>query len=351
MPAKTKVTNLTAKYGAEGAKAVANHAKDEIKTGFVQLPPGINGIARLQEFYFAEYEKDQESWGIKKGDVFLRGVGVVVEPETHAGMKVKGMKTYIKLPYCATKKATMDENVEQVMQEVRKLTGEKTEINQDNLPSVAEVLEKAQPYFRFSTSERKAQADSLDGKVKAGQVTGVWENWNGTKGLESYAPPTGMKDKTGTAAPPSTNGTSASHQQSATPPDDNAGGDTDELSELAEAAINDDAAENKLRAIAKEAGVPDEFVDAAKSWDQVVEAIREKQAEGGGGDDDSGGDADEYEPAKGDEVLYKPKGARKSVKCKVVSVQFKAQTVELVTADKSKTKYEAVPWDKVSEAE
>lgn len=361
MPAKTKVTDLNSKYGAEGVKAVANHANDPVKEGFIQLPAGINGgVARLQECYFGEYEKDSPAMGTKKGDYYFRASGVVEEPEYHNGVKIRGLHTSISLPYCPTKKQSMDESAEKVIQELKRLAGDKVKIGDPNsLVVIAAALEAGKPYFRFSTSERKAQADSPDGKVKAGQVTGVWENWHGIRGLENFKPSAGgMKDNTTAAPPPSANGTGHTEAPANRLPDQSTtatGGESqyDELMELAVKAPHDDAAEDELRRLAKEAGYTDAEIDAAPKWEAVVtDMIRKPRGASSTAEAaEVGGGEEEYEPQKGDKVMYVPTGKKRAVKCAVAKVSAKASTADLVSDDGKKSEYKAVPWAELTKAD
>lgn len=346
MPAKTKVTDLS-KYGASGANAVKAHANDAVKEGYVNLPPGISGgVARLQECYFGEYEKDSTAMGVKKGDVYFAAVGVVVEPEVFAGQKIRGLHTRVNRPYCATDKRTQDENVAEVIQEIKRLAGEGVKITEPNsLPAICAALEKAKPYFRFSTSPRKAVKEDPSTGVKIGDVVGAWENWHGIRGLESYTPPqpgSAMKD-----ASPSANGV---HTESSTPPQESVEGGYDELMELAIRAPHDKEANQKLTSLAVEAGYTDEEVTNAEEWADVVKMIRNPRNSGVSGSPDEDTE-DEYEPKKGDHVWYTPEGKKKAVGCEVVNVSAKKQTADLVTKDKSKTPYKAVSWDALTKAE
>lgn len=184
MPAGQAKSLLLSRYGAAVSKAVQTHRGDETTYGRIALPGGIlNGVAKLEKVYF-DVHKD----GANKGHVYMRGVGVVYEPEsveTENGTVVtKGQQTSIFQACYATgqgdKARSMDDNIAAIMNELRKLGAETREADAGDLEAFAEALSEQKPFFRFTTEQGK--------KTPQYPTPRVFENWHGIKGVEDYAP-------------------------------------------------------------------------------------------------------------------------------------------------------------------
>lgn len=338
------------KYGAEAEKALAQHAKDPVQYGIINLPPGINnGIAKLEECYFAEYEKDSQAMGTKKGDVYIRMSAVIVEPEYVGQVKVAGLRTSVNMPYCPTKSKTLAENVAKIQNELKKIVPDADVSTSAKVKAVAAALEKAGPYILFSTSVRPGQVNPQTGEKSP---DGVWENWHGTRGLENYTP-----GKPGGGMTDSTDAVSAEAEAAA---DAEAAAATNDVSELLAAAEGGNSdAQDKLKEIAKGRGWGDAELDDALNWSDVAAmAGRDKEADGprlAETPDEGSRSAPSYEPKEGDTVNYAPPGKKagtklKPVECKVVKVGSKNKTVSLVSARDAKVKFDGVKWDDVEAA-
>lgn len=356
MPPVKGKSGLMAKYGANLDKAVQAHAADETDYGFMRLPPGINnGIAQLTVCKFDTYKT-----GDNTGEFYCQMRGVVIEPKsiTKDGqvIPVAGRQTMLMEPVCNTqtrdkKVTTQEEHVVNILNEFRKLAGEEFTRGATgaDLESLADQLQQAAPYFRFSTSQSGPTPQYPDPKV--------WENWHGSKGLEEYTPPDdgeGMVDRTG----PSNNGDSGGGAQAAS----TGGGSDFQVMELLEQAnAGDEGAAEQLRQMALDTGVPEEDVNAAEDWQAVVDLIAAKASAEDAGTE--GAPAEAWEPNKGDVYLYKPIDPKtkkpvvdprtkkaKGVEVEVTAVDKKTKTVTLKNIDDRKTVYAKVAWDALEEA-
>lgn len=392
MPPTSKASKLSAKYGNRANQAIVAHADDDTTYGFISLPAGIkNGVAQLQKCYFDEYKEDKDSTGVKKGDLFFRAVGVVVEPTspvlTDSGpMVVTNLTTTLVIPVPDCKRygrqVTMDENLAEIMLHMRRLGGpDFTEgATVDDLEDLASQLEEMGPYFRFTTEAVFASKDDPNKNIKKGQKLDIVnERWHGTQGLDNYEPPvaTSVVIVGGAAAKngkPSANGSEtvgkADHAPAPAPrtttparkpaappkpaPEPEPAEDLDLDSLAADAADGDsptaEESGNTLIRLGVELGLDEDWIrTGSESWDQVVDAIREKQSEGGDGT--TGEDGDEDAGAAGpqvdDDVGYRPmdprtkKQVKAPVKCTVISVNEDEQTVTLKAG---KASYKDVPW-------
>lgn len=283
MPPVKSTSSLMAKYGASLDKAVQAHAGDTTNYGPVRLPGGIrNGIAKLVECKFDTFKT-----GENVGHYFFRAAGVVIEPgevTTPDGkVPVRGLQTSIIIPCCATKTragkvTTQEQNLAEILNEMRKLGGENYTRGAKGsaLEALAAGLVAAGPYFRFSTSQSAPTPEFPDPRV--------WENWNGSKGLEDYEPPTddGVEEDAGEpeTAEEVESETEAEEAESFNEFDGEekaeAGGDEDDLDALASAADDDQdkSAMAKLKALAKKAGVSEQDIDDADSWASLAALIR-----------------------------------------------------------------------------
>lgn len=367
MPAQTKQSGLLAKYGSKLDAAVKTHAADETNFGIVNLPPGIpNGIAKLTKCHFAQYKT-----GKNEGEYYFRAEGVVVEPTSvevdGRPFTVAGLHTSVMIPVCDTtsqagKTTTTEEYVARILNEMRKLGAETAGAGAAQLEQIAAALQEAGPYFNFSTSVRKA--------MQEGQADGVWENWNGRRGLDDYAPPEdgGVQDASPMAdrTPESANVAAKviGNGKSATIPGkgkgggatgakvedtytdaDTGGDDIDDL--IAQAEGGDTDAQDTLRERAKANGYTDEDVDATKTWDELKPMLAgPKEADAGAAADD------EFKPEKGNVFFYGVRDVKtkktKKVECEVQSVNADTETVVLRNMTDKKTLYKDVPWAELS---
>lgn len=364
MAAQTQTSSFASKIGNRLDAAIKQHAKDETNYGFTQLPAGIkNGTARLLRCYFAQHPAGHK----KAGEWYLRMEATVVAPEMHQlpdgrEMKVSGLTSSQIFPCYDTtsgdgKVTPAGENLARIMNEFRKLGADTSTFGSAaHLEATAKALTNAKPYFRFSTSLREGRIDPKTGKKGE---DGVWENWNGIKGVEDFAAHAKNGQASGvsgaaTAAPaaavkpqastkPSANGPSPASPKAAPakagkpaakapapapepepaepePTQEEAAAASDEAGEtdindqdiptlLALANDNNGAAQRKLMDIATSVGVDEETAKAAQTWDDLVALIEEvaPSGDGSGEPSEEGSDEGGSEEQQADEEPFLPK--------------------------------------------
>jgi hypothetical protein len=344
MPPQTGKSGLSAKLGDRLRKAHEAHKGDETEfSNFGELPAGIeNGIAQLVDVKFAEYKT-----GDLKGQYFFMARGVAKFPEELNGQKVAGLYTQIgpeplcDTPQRATRK-TLDDHLAWVYNELRKLGIDTRTLAVDNLETVAAMLVKAKPHFRFRTWKGKKQ---LTGPY-AGQEPRLNHDWGGLVEVqEDTEPGDGVADHTTSPPPaPKPNGkppTALGGKPVPTPapepkPEPAAEytdqGDVDSLLERANGGDEDAVAELVRLAVA--AGHEESAVEAAESWEAVAEMVK------GGSSQQEGG------IVVGAVVTYAPMNPKtkkpgKAVRCEVTGVN--GDTATLKNLEDGKTQYQKVP--------
>lgn len=334
MAKKIAKSGLMAKLGAAGRSAVKTHKVDETTYGTGgSLPAGIeDGIAQLTMCKFDIYKK-----GDNKGEYYFMAMGVVMEPVEHEGLRIQGRQTRIgPEAICDTPQSnarpTLDDHVDWVLNEMRKLGVDTKDMGEDDLEVVAQGLEEAKPFFRFRTWKGKPTEQYPNPRVNE-----VWE------GVTDYTPPdedTGVVDHTEEAA-----------TDTEEPDDkgDDSGSDKElsleELGRLAEDS-QDEEAQADLQEKAAALGID---ADEIETWTEVATLIAEKE-DGGDNDKEGSEEGEEFVPEKGEVYLYKPKGARKLSECTVTATFEKSQTCNLRRLDDDKT-FRAVAWDELVEQE
>ncbi len=340
MPKSSKNTGLMDKLGRKGVKAYNAHASDETiyDTGG-ELPDGIEGgIAQLVECKFDVFKK-----GDFTGEYFFYAAGIVLSPEEHNGVHIKGLRTQIgPEPVCDTPKRKsrpdVEAHLEWVMNELRKLGIDTAEVGPEDLENVASALVEAKPSFRFRTWKGKPTNEYPNPRTN--------NVWGGLVDSTSTDGQNGVEDNT-----------------------DNV--DYEALAD--EADSGDTKAADELNDLALEAGLKQSKIDSIKNWAEVVALIRGVEDDETDGDEDDGDeeedtdeddaddaddaddDADEEEdadededwtPIKGEIYYYKPPKARKVVEVETTAVFIKKETCNLKNMDTNKV-YKAVPWDKL----
>ncbi len=371
MPPTTSQSPLFAKYGKELDTAVQKHRTDETNYGLTRLPPGIvNGVAQLTSVKFDTYKT-----GANKDHYYFQARGVVLQPYEviveGAPMKVQGLQTMVQLACCSTKDSNgkvtpIADNVAKVLNEMRKLAGDDFTKGATgaNLEALGKALEKARPFFKFSTSVRKARPGTTDSD-------GVWENWNG---YTEYTPP-------------SANGRASTVDQTGTPEitdeepptefNEFGGSGSDDLLSLGAAAdAGDGAAAKKLTDMARAAGMTDEEMEAPDlpNWTALAEHLA-STATGEEGEPETVEEVAEPEPEATEEAPPKPgevmkfqqmdprtgkpplgkdKKPVKPINVTIVSVDEDNKTVVLKSmtkgADGKALLYKDIPWTRLMEA-
>jgi len=348
MPKQVSTSSLAARIKAKAKKAfdAAKTAEPTYDTGG-NLPTGIEGgIAQLVDCCVKKIKGGKSN----AGELMFFAAGVVVSPEEVNGVHIKGLRTSIMEPLYDTPtrgRKTFGEHLDWVLNEMKKLGADLSEVSEDELEGVMADLKEAKPYFRFRTWSGSKQEIVKDGnkwKVGdksylseaaakaanpyAGREPTVNNTWGGTKGLEDYVseePEGAVVDETTSDA------AEEAEEAEEAAAEVEEGGDND-LSELAEQADGgDEDAQRELEKLAKAADV-----DAANiaTWAEVAEAI---QAAGSGEEaEEAEEEAEEAEPTipnKGDVYSFKAKGKKKAVDHEVVAVLPKAKTVTLKNLD------------------
>lgn len=393
-PVKAVTSSLAGKYGAKLDAAVQQHAADDTTYGVIRLPPGItNGVAQVGKCYFKEFENNtrqkRADGSSAAGDYFFYIEATVHAPEAvlvdGSMFPVKGLYTSKVEPICDTKDSrnnviTQEMHIAEVLNIMRQCAGDEfthgATIN--NLEELAKQLEDAAPYIWFSTSPRLAQSDGQG--VKKGDMVGVWENWNGNRGLENYVPdqPVAFNDQSGgttavsppppapaPAAPRATAPKSAPKPAPTPEPEPEPEAvpysewALDELLSLAES--NADTAElgqQELTDRALAAGwAQEEIAHLEVGWPQVKEMAENPKT----GEETPADAAPPNEPAApapitpktGMVYKYAPPNSRKKGTflaprdCKAEAVDKTNQTVQLFDLT-NKLKYQNVPWAELS---
>lgn len=350
MPGQTQKSGIMTALGNDAKKAVAASRKQETvyPTGG-GLPAGIeSGIARLTDIGFAKYKK-----GENIGKFFFSASAVVITPETHDGMIVKGKHTRIQPePMCATPKASkkklVKDHIDFVTNLFRQLGLDTADFPDDDLDAMAAALKEAAPYFTFRTWKGTKQTTGpYAGKEP--RVNEVWE-----RVIPDYVEEGGSGDDVvdesggGDETPPDEEATSDSEEGRESEGDglsENEAADLDTI--IASANEGNEDAQRELQALAEANGVGDECA-AADDWDAAGEIV--KAAITGESEPEA-----EYEPTKGDVVFYKPldpktkKPFKKGVQCEVTAVNKKAKKVDLKNLTNTKLVYKQVAFDALSD--
>ncbi len=322
MAKKRSTSSLMKKLGSAGTKAVAAHANDDTTfSSGGDLPEGIDfGIAQLVDCEFSQYQK-----GDLKGEYYFRAAGIVVEPDQVGNIKVAGLRTQIMEPICETpgrSRESVEEHIQWVLNEMRKLGVDTSEVDGDNLEETAEALKDEKPFFNFRTWKGTASEAFPNPRVN--------HDW---RGVCDYVP-TDEEDEVVETE---------SEDASVVGDPEEVESETDDLSELAsDADGGDEEAQTKITDAAEAKGVdPDTY----ETWTDVVAAIT-----GASDDTEPEAEAEEVEPEKGEIYKYKPPKARKFVECEVSAVFEGKKTCNLKNLANQKV-YKAVPWSKLVEAE
>lgn len=184
MAAQTAKSGLASKLGNAGKQAFEKNKNNEVEMGKGgDAPSGIeSGIAQLTDCKFGIYKDGVDN----AGEYFFYAAGVVVSPKairTKEGdtILVEGLRTSIIEPMCATpnslgKKKTVDDHIAWVINELKKLGADLSNVSLDNLESVASGIKEASPTFRFRTWSGEASDEY--------PVPRTNHQWNGATDFE-----------------------------------------------------------------------------------------------------------------------------------------------------------------------
>lgn len=345
-------SGLAGKLGAKGRESFDQHKSDDTTFGIGGLPGGIvSGIAQVVDCKFDVYKQ-----GDNEGEYFFYAAAVVVSPnsvKTKDGeVRVKGQRTSIMEPMCDTVsksgkgRQSVDEHLQWVLNEMRKLGVETSELGFDDLESTAAAIKESGVYTKFSTRQSAATVEYPDPKV--------WEEWKGV--ITDYIPSEedAVEDETQEESPKPTKPVVKPQTKAVTKPatkptakkapepepeeaEDDIPFDLDQLGEAADGG--DTAAQATLAGQAKLFNIDS---DSADNWTAVAEAL--KEAGSPAGEEAASDEETEWVPEKGQVYLYKPAGAKKPVECEVLAVFPDKNSLNLKNLDDGKTQYKGVKW-------
>lgn len=324
-------SGLAGRIGAKGKKAVQDHRKDDTRLGNVDLPPGIrNGIAQLVDCRFSQYKS-----GDNKDEYFFYAAGIVLKPTVHDGIPIKGLRTNITLPCCETKKADgtvveLDHNMDIILNELRKLGADTSEVEVEDLENLAAALKEEAPTFRFSTSQGKPTKQYPNPRV--------FTNWHGQIDVNDEGESGEQVDNTEEVASDdevansTTDETAEAEEQ-----------DLETLGQVADDESDEDAqnaAQASLSELCTEAGIdPNDY----ETWAEVAAILSEANATPA----EEEASEEEAEPAVEEVWFYKPttgKNKGKKVEVEITAVFKGKKQVNCKDLDDNKTVYRNVDW-------
>lgn len=347
---------LAAKLGSKAAAAVKKHKNDETKLpGGGSLPDGIeNGIAQLTECKVDVYKEGQQ-----KGQPYFYAAGIVVAPEEHGGIPIKGLRTSIMEPLCDTpgrKRATFDDHMAECLNQLRLLGYDTTQMESgEDFEAACAALKEIQPHFRFRTWKGKKETTG----PYAGREPRVNEVWmgqveyggDGTTADDATTDATAGDD----AVVDDTPADNDSAQGEANAAGDDSGPDLDAL--VAKAEKKDKTARQELTDLALAAGVDQDAIDNAEDWAAVAAMIRE----GGSGATAEEPKAEEFVPEVGSVYYYTqtdPKTGKpltdpktkkpKRIEVEVTKVDKKGETATVKDLNTGKALPKPVAWSDLS---
>lgn len=348
MPAKSKKSSLASKVKAASVK---KHAGDETRTGNVNLPGGIKGVAKLKTAYFEVYKS-----GDYQGEYYFRASGTILSPEKvfdtklKKDVKVKGLSTQIMIPCCDTKtragkETTQEQHIDRIMNEMRKL-GASTDAVEDggDLETLAEAIAEAKPEFKFNTSWRNPDDEDDDG---------IWENWNGEVASSDEEDDDEVEEDDDDEEEDEDDSDSDEEEEEDESEDDeedesSEGVDIKALRKAGKIADDEDEGEEEAQAQIKEAaeavGVSLDDIEEADSWDDAVTLIEEASKSRSDDDEEDDEDEEDSEPEKGDVYNFKPPKKKKEIEVEVTRVNLKAKTVNARSVADG-TLHKSIPWD------
>lgn len=350
MPPQKGQSGLLAKYGDRLAKAHEQNKTNEVVfDGFGDLPAGMSGIAQLSDCRFLQIAQGKDN----AGEYMFFARGIVMEPEEFTDDKgnthrVAGLGTMISEPLFDTPKRSrqsINEHVAWIYNELGKLGVNMQNVQLKDLEGVVAALKQGKPFFRFRTWIGEPSAEYPNPRVN--------HVWNGVCDYEPGASETaGVADNSAPAS--STNGTATkngAHAPTTTTaaPTRTADPGPDIEALVTAAKADDDAAQDKLIALAIAAGHSEDDVRTADTWDIVAGMINGTTAADAGGDGEMA-----VEP----EMVFKyrpidpktKKAAPKSIEVEVVSSDPAKKTAVVKRMDDPKKSYKDVPWDALENA-
>jgi hypothetical protein len=162
MPAQVGTSSVLAKLGPALRAAHLAHKDDEmeVKAGG-EIPPGVEGIARITEVKFSNFEKGD----LQGKPFFYMAASAVwpltaVDPDTKATVKVSGKRTSVMEAMCDTpnraSRKTLDDHVKEVYQMMKSVGVDPAQFGDgenivEELEAAAVLLKENAPYIHFRT--------------------------------------------------------------------------------------------------------------------------------------------------------------------------------------------------------
>lgn len=370
-----KKLSLTDRLKNSGVREETRYKEVELPRGGSNVPANVTGIAKVTKIAIKPYKAGDDA-----GKLFL-GVNLnVIEPAEAPNERVKlkdGTVQMVRIEGSLlpnVRRITLDDSKDyegntipfeenfKEAENLLKLLGIDTEsIEDEDFEETVPALPDHDDYYvRFRTWGRE---------IEQGPNAGEFRVYTVIEGpAEEYEPEEvdDMTDET----PAATKATTKSKSKGKAATKKSNPNDPTALGVAAD--DGDEDAEEALVELAEKHGIDHE---AADSWSdvakEIIEAMEDDEdevADDEDADDEDGDDEDyedeedeededeedeeddEYVPAKGDQVMYKPPRSRKKVECEVTAVYVKKQTVNLVSVDDPNKKYKGVSWDAIEEA-
>lgn len=321
MPVQTGAVNVLDLLKKQGAdKAINAHKADEtVIGGGGDLPPGIEGgVAQL-----TDAKLDVHKDGDNKGKPYLYLAGIVVKPETEQGSRASLVVGLYDRPRA---QKTFDDQVKIALNEMRKLG-----INTAAMSGVGDwddnlaLLVQEAPFFRFRTWQGTPTKEFPNPRVNT-EFRGLAKGYTGT--------PDGSSVEDNTNVDPN----------NPAEPSGEAGTASEDWAALGEAADNGDTdAAEKLVEAGKQFGVD---TDAPANWAEAATLIAEAEANGASGGDAGGGDegaagSTPWQPEKGEQVMFRPKNAKKDHEAEITQVFSKVLNLKTLADNKA---HKSIPW-------
>ena len=334
MAKKTAAGSLKSKLGSRGQKSFDAVKGNETRYSSAgELPPGIEGgIAELVECKFDTYSK-----GDQQGEYYFRAAGIVRSPKSIIvdgnTVVVEGLQTSIQESVCETpgrSRLSIEEHLDWVMNEMRKLGIETNVDDLDDLEEAAAMLKEAGPAFRFRTWRGDASEQYPNPRTN--------HQWGGVKGLEDWVAEEndGVEDdedeEVEDAPPPKKKGATKKKKKAPT-------------KELSVSELAEKADEGDTEAGAKLEELCDEKDIDHSEYETWVETIAAELTESKEYEDDE--EEDVEPPTKGDVWWFKPPRKRKRVEVEITLVSSSKETCSVKDLE-SDVIYKGIAWSNLA---
>ncbi len=346
---------LLGKLGNQLKTAHEQHKNDETTySGFGELPAGIeNGIAQLVDCKFTQIAEGKEN----AGQYMFYAAGVVVVPDEVEGIPVKGLRTQISEVLFETPsrtRKTIAEHYAWILNEIRKLGVDTSQIGVDDIETTVAALKEAAPYFRFRTWKGEKTTEG----PYAGREPRVQNQWagacdytpgtDGNSGVQDNTPPTPTQTSGQGTEPPKTGGVATGLT-----------GDEDlaALASIADDVTNSDElrqeAGGKVQETAVELGISEDDLSKAENWVAVVALIEFATAKAAAEAEQAAAEAAKpKDPDKGDIYQYQVIDAKTRKPGAVIPVEVlvsdkKTKMVTIKNLSDKKTLYKGVKFSEL----